>query len=200
MARCAAVTRWRPASLLAIFKLPAAPPGDGRRSSSATREVCYRRNTFMGGDGVGCSRRARLLSGAPDRSWVAVATARARARATGVRHGHRWTSFFFISYCICARSSSSGLLRARTRRAYYFFLVKQLKLYRSRVARACGCDCGPVYGERAASVASARSAYVGNMEIRGGGIIIADQVTGQLSSDRPRGSVQSGPLDWTSGD
>ena len=38
--------------MLAIFKLPAAPPGDGRRSSSATREVCYRRNTFMGGDGV----------------------------------------------------------------------------------------------------------------------------------------------------
>ena len=35
--------------------------------------------------------------------------------------------------------SSSRLPRARTSRAHYFYLTKQLKLCRHRVARACAC-------------------------------------------------------------
>ena len=68
---------------------------------------------------------------------------------------------FLLEMCSrCNRWLSSRLPRARTSRAHYFYLTKQLKLCRHRVARACACGCGPV--SESARRASLRrgSAYV----------------------------------------
>ena len=89
--------------------------------------------------GCGLPRRARVLSGAPDQPGMAVATARARARASGMQHAGRGTCLFCHWWPSGARRSSSLLPVARTRCAYYFFLMKEPLIYTSGAPYVCVC-------------------------------------------------------------